>query len=258
MQLITAVLLLPALALANPVAKRQSKAPPADEIKIISAQSSGNGCPQGSVTSTISPDRTVRTAQSPHLLSDKGEKKSHSHNTQLVTFGFDAFQTYIGPSAKQADKTKQCQIHLSLQYPGGFQYSVVDATYHGWARLDAGVTGTFVSSYFFSQAASQTCTTRSTISGAQWLNGDVYTKQDLIESTAVIWSPCGANGILNVNNRIALSSTNAKQTGELSNDDATVAFTHQLHVAWQPCVMPTKGSGGEWTIGGGSTAIVEE
>ncbi|KAH6723323.1 hypothetical protein BKA61DRAFT_464280 [Leptodontidium sp. MPI-SDFR-AT-0119] len=213
MQLITAVLLLPALALANPVAKRQSKAPPADEIKIISAQSSGNGCPQGSVTSTISPDRT------------------------LVTFGFDAFQTYIGPSAKQADKTKQCQIHLSLQYPGGFQYSVVDATYHGWARLDAGVTGTFVSSYFFSQAASQTCTTRSTISGAQWLNGDVYTKQDLIESTAVIWSPCGANGILNVNNRIALSSTNAKQTGELSNDDATVAFTHQLHVAWQPCVM---------------------
>ncbi|KAH7410943.1 hypothetical protein BKA64DRAFT_741572 [Cadophora sp. MPI-SDFR-AT-0126] len=234
MQLITAALLLPALALANPVAQRQAKSPPADEIKIISAQSSGNGCPQGSVSSTISPDRTV------------------------VTFGFDAFQTYIGPTAAQADKTKQCQIHLSLQYPGGFQYSVVDATYHGWARLDPGVTGTFVSSYFFSQAASQTCTTRSTISGAQWVNGDVYTKQDLIESTAVIWSPCGANGILNVNNRIALSSTNSKQTGELSNDDATVAFTHQLHVAWQPCVMPTKGSGGEWTIGGGSTAIIEE
>lgn len=75
---------------------------------------------------------------------------------QVVTFGFDSFQTYIGPAAAQADKTKQCQLHLSLQYPGGFQYSVVDATYHGWARLDAGVTGTFVSSYFFSQAASQT------------------------------------------------------------------------------------------------------
>ncbi|KAL2070706.1 hypothetical protein VTL71DRAFT_13732 [Oculimacula yallundae] len=234
MQLITAALLLPALALANPVIQRQSKAgPPADEIKIISAQSSGNGCPQGSVSSTISPDRTV------------------------VTFGFDAFQTYIGPTAIQADKTKQCQIHLSLQYPGGFQYSVVDATYHGWARLDAGVTGTFVSSYFFSQAASQTCTTRSTITGKQWLDGDVYTKQDLIESTAVIWSPCGANGILNVNNRIALSATNSKLTGELSNDDATVAFTHQLHVAWQPCTMPGKGSGGDWTIGGGSTAIIE-
>lgn len=218
MQLITAVLLLPALALANPVAKRQSKAPPADEIKIISAQSSGNGCPQGSVTSTISPDRTVRTAQSPHLLSDKGEKKSHSHNTQLVTFGFDAFQTYIGPSAKQADKTKQCQIHLSLQYPGGFQYSVVDATYHGWARLDAGVTGTFVSSYFFSQAASQTCTTRSTISGAQWLNGDVYTKQDLIESTAVIVSDSRSHPLLDYlpSPSVAASKVRCKQPTECS------------------------------------------
>ncbi len=54
-----AALLLPALVLANPVANRQSKGPPPDEIKIISAQSSGNGCPQGSVSSTISPDRTV-------------------------------------------------------------------------------------------------------------------------------------------------------------------------------------------------------
>lgn len=116
------------------------------------------------------------------------ETDSHTYSNQVVTFGFDAFQTYIGPTAKQADKTKQCQIHLSLQYPGGFQYSVVDATYHGWARLDPGVTGTFVSSYFFSQAASQTCTTRSTISGSQWVDGDVYTKQDLIESTAVIVS----------------------------------------------------------------------
>lgn len=126
-----------------------------------------------------------------------------ANHLQVVTFGFDSFQTYIGPTAAQADKTKQCQLHLSLQYPGGFQYSVVDATYHGWARLDPGVTGTFISSYFFSQAASQTvrslppvklyeflklkssqASTRSTISGSQWTNGDIYTKHDSIQSTA--------------------------------------------------------------------------
>ncbi|KAE8449235.1 hypothetical protein EG329_008402 [Mollisiaceae sp. DMI_Dod_QoI] len=231
-------LLLPALALASPVANlnRSTYAgPPPDKITILSAQSSGNGCPQGSVSNTLSPDRTV------------------------VTFGFDKFQTYIGPNAKQADKTKQCQIHLSLQYPGGFQYAVVDATYHGWARLDSGVTGTFISSYFFSQAASQTCSTRSTISGSQWTEGDVYTKHDSIESTAVIWSPCGATGILNVNNRIALSSTGSSQTGELSDDDATVSFTHQVHVAWQPCTMPkgSVGDGGEFTVGGAVTDVVQ-
>lgn len=65
--------------------------------------------------------------------------------------------------------------------------------------------------------------------------GQVYTKQDNVETTAVIWSPCGTTGILNINNRLSLTSTNSSAAGELSNDDATVAFTQQLHVAWRPC-----------------------
>jgi hypothetical protein len=148
MYLVPAILL-PVLALANPLGNRQTPAtPPVDQITIISAQSSGNGCPQGSVSNTLSPDKTVSSLS---CLSSYD-----ANSAKIVTFGFDSFQTYIGPTAAQADKTKQCQLHLSLQYPGGFQYSVVDATYHGWARLDPGVTGTFISSYFFSQAASQT------------------------------------------------------------------------------------------------------
>jgi hypothetical protein len=73
-----------------------------------------------------------------------------------VTFGFDDFQTYIGPEAAQDQATKQCQLHLTLQYPGGFQYSVVDAVYHGYAQLDPGVTGNFISTYYFSQDAADT------------------------------------------------------------------------------------------------------
>jgi hypothetical protein len=45
---------------------------------------------------------------------------------------------------------------LNLKYPGGFQYAVVDATYHGWARLDDGVTGSFITTYYFSQDAGKT------------------------------------------------------------------------------------------------------
>lgn len=72
-----------------------------------------------------------------------------------MTIGFDSFLALIGPTAAQADKSKNCQIHLNLQYPGGFQYSVVEAVYHGYARLDPGVTGTFLSTYFFSQNPTQ-------------------------------------------------------------------------------------------------------
>jgi hypothetical protein len=71
--------------------------------------------------------------------------------------------------------------------------------------------------------------------GGKLLEGDVYTKNDQVETTAIVWSPCGTTGILNINNRISLTSSDPKATGELSNDDATVAFTQQLHVAWKPC-----------------------
>lgn len=37
-------------------------APDPATIQITSVSASGNGCPQGSVTTTLSPDREVRTA----------------------------------------------------------------------------------------------------------------------------------------------------------------------------------------------------
>ncbi|KAF2004025.1 hypothetical protein P154DRAFT_543505 [Amniculicola lignicola CBS 123094] len=222
--------LLPALAFASPMPQAGTgNAPDPGQITIISSSYSGSGCPQGSVSTSTSPDKTV------------------------ITFGFDQFQTYIGPGTVPADHSKNCQLHLSLKYPGGFQYAVVDATYHGWARLDAGVTGQFITSYFFSQDAAKTSTTKMSVQGGgKLLTGEVYTKQDSIETTATIWSPCGNTGLLNLNNRLSLTASNKTASGELSNDDATVAFTQQLHVAWRACTPGSTGSGGD-VIGIGGT-----
>ncbi|KAI1351070.1 hypothetical protein F5Y01DRAFT_304924 [Xylaria sp. FL0043] len=205
-----------ALVAANPLvlpSTGSGTAPDPSQIQIASVSASGNGCPQGSVSTELSPDR------------------------QVVTFGFDSFQTYIGPGTSVADRTKNCQLHLNLNYPGGFQYAVVESTYHGYAQLEKGVTGTFFSTYYFSQSPADTTTTTTSISGgvSPWDFGDVYTKQDQIPTASIIWSPCGATGILNVNNRIALTSTNSSAYGTISDDDATVALTQQVHVAWQAC-----------------------
>ncbi|KAI0848398.1 hypothetical protein F5Y00DRAFT_262490 [Daldinia vernicosa] len=206
-------LLTPVLAAATPIGIiGGTDTPKPDEISIISASASGNGCPQGTVTSDLSADRNV------------------------ITFGFDAFQVYTGPGTTPADKSKNCQLHLNLKYPGGFQFAIVESTYHGYAQLETGVTGTFYSTYYFSQDAAATTTTRTSIDGGGiWADGQVYTKQDQVPTASVIWSPCGASGILNVNNRIALTSSNASASGQISDDDATVAFTQQVHVSWQAC-----------------------
>ncbi|KAH3906304.1 hypothetical protein HBH56_206490 [Parastagonospora nodorum] len=238
-----AILALPALAAAYPQSSAVAPAP--EQITIRDTTYSGSGCPQGSVSTSTSDDKTV--SQTIHftllfIMVSMHENELRDHLTRR-SYGFDQFQTYIGPGSKASDKSKNCQLHLNLAYPGGFQYAVVDATYHGWARLDEGVTGSFITTYYFSQDAGKTQTTRSSFNGGgALLNGQVYTKQDSVETTATIWSPCGSNGILNINNRIALTSKNTTASGELSNDDATVAFTQQLHVAWKKCT-PTSGGG---------------
>lgn len=123
-----------------------------------------------------------------------------------------------------------------LQYPTGFQFSTVESTYHGYAQLDKGVTGTFFSTYFFSQDASATMTTQTSITGGGvWADGQVYTKVDKVPTASYVWSPCGAQGILNVNNRLALTTTDKTASGQLTNDDATFKFTQNLQLLWRPC-----------------------
>jgi hypothetical protein len=181
-------------------------------IRITDVSWSGSGCPQGTVSTSLTDDRTT------------------------VTFGFDAFQTYIGPGLAVQDRSKNCQLHLTLAYPGGFQFAIVESTYHGYAQLEKGITGTFYATYYFSQDAASTTTTRTSIEGGGvWAGGQVYTKQDQIPTASVIWSPCGAAGNLNINNRIGLTTTNQTAFGMLTDDDATVAFTHQLNMQWRGC-----------------------
>jgi hypothetical protein len=64
----------------------------------------------------------------------------------------------------------------------------------------------------------------------------MYTKEDKIQNNSVVWSPCGANGILNINNRISLDNRNNRNgQGEISNDDATVRFEQKLLIQWRRC-----------------------
>lgn len=63
-----AAFLAPALVAATPLGLGgQGDKPSPDDIQIVSASTSGNGCPQGTVTSDVSPDRTVSGSPRPPL-----------------------------------------------------------------------------------------------------------------------------------------------------------------------------------------------
>lgn len=188
--------------------------PPANEIKINSASTSGSGCPRRAVSVDISLDRTA------------------------VTLGFDEFQTFIGRRFGSSERDKNCEIRLNVFYPGGYTFAVLEATYHGFAQLDAGVTGSFETSYSFPgsrmprNGRTESNTRASITGGGQLVTGGTYTKKDSIPTESRVLAPCGQNATMLIKTRINLSSSNASAEGTLTGDDATFAFTHQMHIEW--------------------------
>ncbi|KAF2792831.1 hypothetical protein K505DRAFT_338331 [Melanomma pulvis-pyrius CBS 109.77] len=164
--------------------------PPPGTVQIKGITYGGNGCPQGTMSSQLSNDRTT------------------------VTLIFDSYIASIGPGIAVTEQRKNCQLNVAITYPGGFQYSILSADYRGYANLQKGTT----TQYDFVGP----------------VIGD-YLKHDEADSTSVVWSPCGAEGMLNINSQVRMTATNTSATGLLTTDSTDLKFAQVVYVQWQAC-----------------------
>lgn len=131
MKTFAAFLALVTLAVAAP--SPQASTLPGGQVKIQEVTYGGTGCPEN-------------TAQG--LISDDGS---------TITLSFDQYIVQSGENRPASDRRKFCQLQLKLEYPGGFQYSILGADFRGYASLDAGVNGTAQSTYYFSGQPNGVC-----------------------------------------------------------------------------------------------------
>lgn len=80
-----------------------------------------------------------------------------SNDRSVVTLIFDSYIASIGPGIGVTEQRKNCQLNVDLEYPGGFQYSILSADYRGYSAIQKGVTGTLKSTYYFSGQTAQVC-----------------------------------------------------------------------------------------------------
>jgi len=193
--------------IAAPAATTSAAGPDPTEVYINSISYGGTGCPQGTVGSFISADR------------------------QTFTLIFDSYVASIGPGVPVTSNRLNCQLNIDLQYPSGFQYSVLGTQFRGYAGLDAGVTGVQSALYYFSGSSTQV-TTSTTFKGPT--SGD-YEISDNIPFTSTIFSPCGAALPLNINSQVRLTSTVSSATGIITDDSIDGKITFKVGVQWQKC-----------------------
>ncbi|CAI6334689.1 unnamed protein product [Periconia digitata] len=174
----------------------EGEVPPPGSVTIQGVTYGGTGCPQGTLSAQLSDDRTT------------------------VTLIFDTYIASIGPTVAVTENRKNCQLNVNIKYPGGFQYSVLSADYRGYAAIQKGVEGLLKSTYYFSGQTQQSITEYSFVGP---VTGD-YLKSDKADSTSTVWSPCGANGLLNINSQVRLTASNASASGLLTTDSTDLKF----------------------------------
>ncbi|KAN0073205.1 protein of unknown function (DUF4360) domain containing protein [Elaphomyces granulatus] len=184
--------------------------PDPSQVTFDTVSYAGTGCPAGSVSNIASADRTVLTSI------------------------FDQFVAAVGPAIPVTSNRKNCQMSLRIHYPGGFQFSIFSADYRGFAQLDPGVEGLQKSTYYFSGEIPQD-SLQTTFTGP--LSQDYLLHDELLQ-TSLIWSPCGQEGLLNINSQVRLDkepSAKANAAGQLTVDSVDLKVRVIYGIQWRKC-----------------------
>jgi hypothetical protein len=119
------------LAAAVPTALDARDGPSGHEVEIQSVTYSGSGCPPGSAVSVIDDSRTI------------------------VTIGYSQFVAQSGPGISPAQNRRNCNLNIKLKYPSGWQYSIFDTDFRGYANIHKGDRGECKATYWFSGQTQQ-------------------------------------------------------------------------------------------------------
>jgi len=108
-------------------------APPNNSIQIVGVAFAGSGCPPGSLSGGLLPDLSK------------------------LTLNYTSFIAEAGKGYSAAQSRKNCQLNLKMKYPSGWQFTVAETNYRGYASIPVGGTGIARSTYYFSGSSNQVC-----------------------------------------------------------------------------------------------------
>jgi len=174
----------------------------AEGIELGNPGYGGNGCPAGSASVTLSPDKSA------------------------LTILFDEFLVQAD-RYKKIDR-KSCNIAIPVHVPQGFSISVIRADYRGFVSLPRRAQARFSAEYFF---AGQTGPKyQKTFTGP--FDSDYLVGNDL-GIQALVWSPCGADVNLRVNSSMMVRTLTDDAIATVDTADFKAGIVYQIR--WKSC-----------------------
>lgn len=172
----------------------------------------GSGCPQGSISATLSPDQ------------------------RSLSILFDNYVARAGGNSGAARVAMDCQVNIPFQVPPGYRVQVVKMDYRGFTMIPAGARSTFGAGFRYLE-----------INGAataapRFVRAKVFMgpKQENFEVSSVMqgphWSPCGKPFVLAADSYVN-AMTNRSNEEVLTTVDSldAVQLPVEYSLRWQRC-----------------------
>ena len=177
----------------------------ADDISLGIPGYGGTGCPDGTVSATLSPD-----AKSLSLL-------------------FDQYQVSVGGTTGRSFDRRSCNIAIPVHVPQGLSVSILKIDYRGFNRLPQSATSQFNVEYFF--AGTRGPSFQRVFRGV--LEEDYLINNEL-RAEAIVWSGCGADVNLRTNSSLRVSTaSNREAMSSIDSQDVNAGIIYQLQ--WRRC-----------------------
>ncbi|MBF0297129.1 MAG: DUF4360 domain-containing protein [Oligoflexia bacterium] len=166
----------------------------------------GNGCPAGSASITLSPDR------------------------KSLSILFDQYVANAGGSTGKSLDRKTCNLAVPVHVPQGYSISVFKVDYRGYVNVPVGGNGNFNVEYFFAGVRGPRAV--KTFQGGY---DSEYTLSNDLIGRALVWSPCGQDVNLRVNSAMLVKSNSAFEDAMATVDSIDIKAGMIYHIQWREC-----------------------
>ncbi len=178
----------------------------AQELKLGQPAYGGNGCPGGTASVTVSPDRSA------------------------LSILFDSYISEAGSITGRTLDRKSCNISVPVQVPQGYSVAVFQVDYRGYNLVPRGGMAKFDAEYFWAGARGPRISR--TFVGPY---NDNFSLSDGLIAETLVWTPCGTSVNLRVNTSMMARSNGRGDQTLAMVDSADISSGLIYHLQWKRC-----------------------
>lgn len=183
---------------------------PVGRVTVDVVTANGSGCPAGTTEVTVADDNSE------------------------FTIAHRSYVARVGVGADPTDFRKNCQLSLDVRVPSGFTFGIVRADYTGRISLAAGAQAWQGANYYF-QGDSDTDRRVHAFNGPL---RDDWATTDTTNPGQVVYAPCDAHRLLNINTalRVSAGTSNPQVTSSwISMDSPDRNPNSRYRFIWKRC-----------------------